>query len=152
MAQMCLALPLIGGDTKFQPVYVGDVASAIAKTLGRGTSGETYELGGPRSYSFKELMEFLLETIDRRRLLMPVPWFAANMLGFTGEILGALPFVKPFLTRDQVKNLQVDNVMSDDAKGFDDLGITPETIESVVPSYLAKYRKYGQFHEKAADA
>ncbi|MGB0906808.1 MAG: complex I NDUFA9 subunit family protein [Maricaulaceae bacterium] len=148
MAQMMPALPLVGGDTKFQPVYVGDVAAAITKTLGGGTSGETYELGGPRQYSFKELMEFLLETIDRKRILAPVPWAAANMLGAVGDMTGALPLIKPFLTRDQVKSLKVDSVVSDTAKGFDALGITTETIEAVVPTYLAKYRKYGQFHEK----
>jgi len=145
------ALPLLGGgDTKFQPVYVGDVADAIAKVIGAGTNGTTYELGGPRVYSFKELMQFMLETIDRKRFLAPVPWFAANMMGFAGEISGAAPFVKPFLTRDQVKNLKVDNVVADDALGFAELGTKLETIEAIVPSYLGRYRKYGQFHEKRA--
>jgi len=131
-----------------QPVYAGDVAEAIAKVVGQGTSGKTYELGGPQSYSFKELMQFTLGAIDRKRFLAPVPWFAANMMGFTGEILGYLPFVKPFLTRDQVKNLKVDNVVADDALGFSDLGIKLETMEAIVPSYLERYRKYGQFHER----
>jgi len=149
MAQFAPALPLLGGgETKFQPVYVGDVAEAIAKVAGQGTSGKTYELGGPRVYSFKELMQFMLETIDRKRFLAPVPWFAANMMGFAGEISGAAPFVKPFLTRDQVKNLKVDNVVADDALGFAELGTKLETIEAIVPSYLGRYRKYGQFHEK----
>ena len=143
------ALPLLGGgNTKFQPVYVGDVADAIAKVIGSGTNGTTYELGGPRIYSFKELMQFMLSEIDRRRLLIPVPWFGANALGFVGELTGALPFVPPFLTRDQVRNLKVDNVVSDGAAGFDDIGIQLETVESIVPQYLAKYRKHGQFHEK----
>lgn len=149
MAQFAPALPLLGGgDTKFQPVYVGDVADAIAKVLGNGTTGETYELGGPRVYSFKELMRFMLDTIDRKRLLLPVPWFGANMMGAMGELSGKMPFIAPFLTRDQVKNLKVDNVVSDTAKGFDDLGLQLETVESIVPDYLSKYRKYGQFHEK----
>ncbi len=151
MAQFAPALPLMGGgETKMQPVYVGDVAKAIAKKIGQGTSGETYELGGPQSYSFKELMQFTLETIDRKRFLAPVPWFAANMLGFMGELSGHAPFVKPFLTRDQVKNLKLDNVVADDALSFADLGISLETIESIVPSYLGRFRKYGQFHEKSA--
>lgn len=151
MAQFAPALPLIGGgETKMQPVYVGDVAQAIAKSVGQGTSGKTYELGGPQSYSFKELMQFTLETIDRKRFLAPVPWFAANMMGFMGEMSGYLPFIKPFLTRDQVKNLKVDNVVADDALAFSDLGISLETIESIVPSYLGRFRKYGQFHEKRA--
>lgn len=151
IAQLAPALPLLGGGTtKFQPVYVGDVAEAIAKVATQGTAGKTYELGGPRTYSFKELMQFMLETIDRKRFLAPVPWFAANMMGFAGEISGAAPFVKPFLTRDQVKNLKVDNVVADDALGFAELGIKLETIEAIVPTYLGRYRKYGQFHEKRA--
>ena len=149
MAQYAPALPLIGGgETKMQPVYVGDVAEAIAKVVGGGTSGKIYELGGPQSYSFKELMQFTLQAIDRKRFLVPVPWFAANMMGFMGEISGYAPFVKPFLTRDQVKNLKVDNVVADDALGFSDLGIKLEAMEAIVPSYLERYRKYGQFHER----
>lgn len=150
MATMAPALPLVGGDTKFQPVYVGDVAEAIAKLAGRGTSGETYELGGPRVYKFKELMQFVTETTDRKRFLLPVPWIGATALGMMGEIAGALPFVKPFLTRDQVTNLKIDNVVADDAKGFKELGIDLETVESIVPAYLERYRKYGQFHEKTS--
>ena len=149
MAQLMPALPLLGGgETKMQPAYVGDVAQAIAKCAGQGSSGKTYELGGPQSYSFKELMQFMLETIDKKRFLAPVPWFAANMMGFMGEISGYAPFVKPFLTRDQVKNLQVDNVVADDALGFSELGIKLETVEAIVPSYLERFRKYGQFHER----
>lgn len=149
MAQLAPALPLLGGgDTVFQPVYVGDVAQAIAKAVNKGSSSKTYELGGPRTYTFKELMQFMLETIDRKRFLVPVPWAAANMMGALGEISGMAPFVKPFLTRDQVKNLKVDNVVADDALGFEDLDIRLETIEAIVPTYLARFRKYGQFHEK----
>ena len=150
LATMAPALPLIGGETRFQPVYAGDVAEGIAKVLRGGTQGDTYELGGPQSYSFKELLSFMLGVIDRKRLLVPVPFFAANMLGFMGEISGWLPFVKPFLTRDQVTNLKVDNVVGSNVKTFADLGIKLETIEALVPSYLAKYRKYGQFHERQA--
>ena len=143
------ALPLIGGGkTKFQPVYVEDVANAVAVSVPRGTSGQTFELGGPKTYTFKELLQFILQTVDKKRVLAPVPWFAANIMGFGGELSGAVPFVKPFLTRDQVENLKVDNIVSDTAKGFDELGIRPETVEAIVPSYLSKYRKYGQFHEK----
>lgn len=147
MTTIAPALPLIGGDTKFQPVYAGDVAQAIAKVISQGTSGETYELGGPRVYSFKELLQFVLDVTDRKRFLAPIPWIGANILGMLGEISGALPFVKPFLTRDQVANLKVDNVVSEDAKSASDLGIDLETIESIVPPYLERFRKYGQFHE-----
>ena len=149
MTSFAPALPLIGGGkTKFQPVFVEDVANAVAISVTRGTSGQTYELGGPQTYTFKALLEFILETVDKKRLLAPMPWFAANMMGFGGELSAALPFVKPFLTRDQVKNLKVDNVVAADAAGFEAFDIRPETIEAIVPSYLAKYRKYGQFYEK----
>ena len=143
------ALPLLGGGrTKLQPVFVEDVANAVAISVTRGTSGQTFELGGPRSYRFKALMEFILDTIGKKRLLLPVPWFAANIMGFCGEISGALPFIKPFLTRDQVKSLKTDNVVAENADGFEAFDIRPETIEAIVPTYLAKYRKYGQFYEK----
>lgn len=149
LSQIAPALPLIGGgDTKLQPVYAGDVAEAVAKVVRSGTQGQTYELGGPRAYSFKELMEFMLETVGRKRLLVPVPWLAANMLGFAGELSGYLPFVAPFLTRDQVASLKADNVVGDDVLGFETLGISLETIEAHVPAYLGRYRKYGQFYEK----
>lgn len=142
------ALPLIGGgETKFQPAYVGDVADAVARVVKAGTSGQTYELAGPHTYSFTELMRFTLEAIDRSRLLLPVPWFAATPMGFLGELSGSLPFVEPFLTRDQVENLKVDNVASGDHPGFEALNITPDTIEAIVPDYLERFRKYGQFHE-----
>lgn len=153
MAQLSPALPLIGGGkTKFQPVYVADVADAIARRVEAEVSAQTYELGGPQTYSFKELLQFMLQTIGKKRLLVPVPWFAANMMGFGGEMVGALPFLEPFLTRDQVKNLKSDNVVAQDAKGFAELGITPETIEAIVPSYLIKYRKYGEFHQPGKDS
>ncbi len=149
LAAFAPALPLIGGgQTKLQPVYVDDVAKAISESVSRGTTGQIYELGGPRGYSFKELLKFILGIIDKKRLLLPVPWFAANIMGVMGELSGALPFVKPFLTRDQVKNLKVDNLVSDDAVGFEAFGIKPKTIEAIVPDYLSKYRKYGEFYEK----
>ncbi|MGJ8558627.1 MAG: complex I NDUFA9 subunit family protein [Litorimonas sp.] len=148
LAVMSPALPLIGGgETKFQPAYVVDVADAVATVMKRGTTGQTYELAGPQTYSFEQLMRFTLDAIDRRRFLIPVPWFAATPMGFAGEIAGALPFVEPFLTRDQVENLKVDNVASGDHLGFSDLNITPDTIESIVPDYLERFRKHGQFHE-----
>jgi NADH dehydrogenase len=152
MARFAPALPLIGGGkTRFQPVHVGDVAAAIASALETdASSGETFELGGPGVYSFKELMDFLLETIDRRRFLVPMPFSAGAMLGFMGETSAILPFVEPFLTRDQVILLKTDNVVADDAKTLADLGVDPKTIESVVPTYLGRFRTHGQFHEKSA--
>lgn len=153
MTSLAPALPLIGGgDTKFQPTYVVDVAKAVATVIRKGTNGLIYELAGPQTYSFKELMRFTLDAVDKRRLLVPLPWFAANAMGFMGEMSGALPFVTPFLTRDQVDNLKVDNVASGRHPGFVELGIVPDTIEAIVPDYLERFRKYGQFHETRAPA
>jgi uncharacterized protein YbjT (DUF2867 family) len=153
MARFAPALPLIGGGkTRFQPVFVGDVAEAAVKALfDPAAAGRTYELGGPSVYTFKQLMEFILRTIRRRRLLLPVPFPAAGALGLLGEIAGKLPFVQPFLTRDQVELLKSDNVVGATDEGHPtlaDLGIDAETIESVVPSYLIRYRKGGQFADK----
>ena len=151
MAQLSPALPLIGGGhTQFQPVYVADLADAIATRVTRGSSGATYELGGPRTYSFKELMIIVLDAIDRKRMLVPLPFTIAGVMGLAGELTGALPFVSPFLTRDQVENLKSNNTVSDEAKGFSDLGITPEALEAIVPAYLVRFKKYGQFHKKAS--
>jgi len=158
MTSFAPALPLIGGGaTKFQPIFAGDVAEAVAACLKRGTKGETYGLGGPQTYTFKELLEFVLTTVDRKRLLLPLPWFAANAMGFAGELSGAIPFVAPFLTRDQVnltrdqvKLLKNDNIVPEDMKSADDLGLKLETVEAIVPSYLARYRHHGQFHERQA--
>ncbi|MCD6035064.1 MAG: NAD-dependent epimerase/dehydratase [Rickettsiales bacterium] len=129
-------LPLIGGgDTRMQPVYVADVARAIVYALEHSDcEGKTYELGGPHTYSFKELMEYLLTQIKRERLLMPIP-FSFAML--EAAFLEHLP--KPPLTRDQVQMLKVDNVVHDDALTFDDLNISPTALEAIVPGYLARY-------------
>lgn len=154
MATMSLALPLIGGGkTRFQPVYVDDVADAICEILARSdVAGETFELGGPQVYTFKELMELMLYEIDRRRILMPMPFAIANMVGLAGEITGKLPFVDPVLTRDQVKLLKNDNVVSQggDVKTISDLGIAPTAVESLLSSYMVRYRRYGQFTERTA--
>ena len=150
MARFAPALPLPGGGKmKMQPVFVGDVADCVANAIDNPSAAGIYELGGPRAYTYRELMEFILETIDRPRFLVPMPMFAMSALGFAGEIAGALPFVEPFLTRDQVIMLGEDNVVSPDMRGVADLGVTPETIESIVPSYLERYRRHGQFYETA---
>lgn len=147
-------LPLIGGGkTRFQPVYVDDVADAICEALARPEAkGRTYELGGPRIYTFRELMELMLKEIGMRRILLPVPFPLAFMLGLAGEIVGRLPFIDPFLTRDQVRQLKRDNVVdaSGDVGTLADLENNPHTVESILPSYMVRYRKYGQFAEKHA--
>jgi len=148
MARFAPVLPLPGGgDMKMQPVFVGDVAASVAASISDTSTSGVYELGGPRTYSYKELMEFILKTIDRPRFLVPVPMFMMSLLGLAGEIAAIVPFVKPFLTRDQVVSLSEDNIVAAHGHGLGDLGITPETIESIVPNYLERYRRYGQFHE-----
>lgn len=147
LARFSPVLPLIGGGlTKFQPVFAGDVATAIADAVdGKAQAGATYELGGPDVKTFKELMRFVLATIERRRLLVPVPFFAAKL-----KALG-LQFMPPplTLTPDQVELLRTDNIVSDNAiaegRTLQAFGIKPEPIEAIVPSYLWRFRKAGQF-------
>jgi uncharacterized protein YbjT (DUF2867 family) len=146
LARIAPALPLPGGGhTRFQPVFVGNVAEAIAKAVDGGAkAGAIYELGGPDVRSFKDLMEFTLATIQRRRLLVPVPF---PVMKLQAAVLQFLP--KPPLTPDQVELLRNDNVVSDDARGdgrtLEALGIIPETVDAIVPSYLWRFRKAGQF-------
>ncbi len=152
MARFAPALPLIGGGkTKFQPVWCADVAAAAVAALESDAArGKTYELGGPEVYIFKEVMEFILTTIRRKRLLVPLPFPVASLMGLGGEISGMLPFVEPFLTRDQVRLLKQDNIVGisgEEVGTLADLGIEPETVESIVPEYLYRYRKGGQFSE-----
>lgn len=142
MARLSPALPLLnGGRTRFQPVYVGDVALAIVTALNDPAArGRTYELGGPRVYSFKELLELLLHEIHRRRLLLSLPMPLARL---QARVLELLP--KPPLTRDQLRLLERDNVVGSGALTFADLGIQPQTIETVLPNYLDRYRPGGRF-------
>lgn len=152
MASVAPALPLIGGGkTKFQPVYVDDVADAICEALVRPeAAGKVYEIGGPRIYTFRELMELMLAETGLRRLLLPVPFPIASLMGLGGEIAGWAPFVEPPLTRDQVKLLKHDNVVGEGALTLADLGVAAQTVESILPSYMVRYRRYGQFAEHAA--
>lgn len=154
MAMMSPALPLIGGGkTKFQPVYVDDVADAVCEALILPEAkGRVYELGGPRIYSFKDLLQLMLAETGRKRILAPVPFPLAFLIGFAGQTAGALPFVEPPLTADQVKLLKSDNVVETDGSvgTIADLGIAPQTVESILPSYMVRYRKYGQFAERSA--
>jgi NADH dehydrogenase len=146
MAMFSPALPLIGGgQTRFQPVYVGDVAEAIVRTLDDPAAiGQTFELGGPRIYSFRQLMELLLAQIRRHRCLINLPFAVADI---QAALLERLPV--PPLTRDQVRLLRRDNVVSPGAKGLGDLGIVPTAVETVIPSYLEIYRRGGRFRPAA---
>jgi len=151
LARFSPALPLIGGGlTRFQPAFVGDVAAAIADAVdGKARPGTIYELGGPEVRTFKELMQFVLSTIERRRLLVPLPFFAARMQAM---FLQYLP--KPLLTPDQVELLRVDNVVSAAAQAegrtLQGLNIDPEPMEAIVPSYLWRFRRTGQFRSRLA--
>jgi uncharacterized protein YbjT (DUF2867 family) len=124
------------GGCKFQPVFVGDVADAMVRAIDKPSSrGETFELGGPRTYSFKEIMELLLEVTERKRLLVPMPLVLAEA---DALLLQLLP--KPLLTTDQVKLLEVDNVVSGKAPGLDAFGIEAAAAESILPTYLHRFR------------
>jgi NADH dehydrogenase len=138
MAQISPFLPLIdGGETRFQPVYVDDVARAVIAGLDdKETGGKTYELGGPDVYTFRELMEYLLGVLHRRRLLLNLP---GNIAAIQARFMEMLP--KPPLTRDQIALMASDNVVSEGALGLADLGITPTPLEVVVPSYVQRYAK-----------
>ena len=151
LACIAPALPLPGGGhTRFQAVFAGDVAEAIGKAAdGDAKPGTIYELGGPDVQTFKELMQFVLATIERRRLLLPVPF---GLMKLQATFLQFLP--KPPITPDQVELLKSDNVVSAAAgaqgRTLEALGITPNSIASVVPEYLWRFRETGQFHGRPA--
>jgi uncharacterized protein YbjT (DUF2867 family) len=147
MARYSPALPLIGGGhNKYQPVYVCDVADAIIRSLHEDAApGQIYELGGPRVYTFKALMELMLRELRRHRGLIPIPYWMADI---QAAILQVLPF--PLLTRDQVKLLQIDNVLSGTKPGLAELGIQPTALELILPTYLDIYRKGGRFAAPSA--
>jgi len=137
------ALPLIGGGTtRFQPVYVGDVADAALAALDRHEApGRIYQLGGPRIYTFRELMELMLREIRRRRVLVSIPFALARFEAFFLERLPG----PPLLTRDQVRLLERDSVVQPGAPTLADLGITPTAVELVLPTYLEAYRRGGRY-------
>jgi NADH dehydrogenase len=148
MAQVSPVLPLVGGGhTRFQPVFVGDVGKAVARAVGAPeAAGRTYELGGPATFTFRQLMELMLSEIGKRRFLAPIPWPAAALLGAAGDLAGAL--IEPPITADQVILLKTDNVVSGALPGLAELGITATTLEAVLPDYLYRYRKGGQYADQ----
>jgi NADH dehydrogenase len=151
LARVLPALPLIGGgETRFQPVYVGDVAEAVALGVeGKTGAGRVIELGGPAVRSFRQILEYILAETGRNRLLVPIPFPLAEL---QGKMLGMLP--KPLLTRDQVLMLKTDNVVSEAAvregRTLLGLGLTPTSIEAIVPGYLYRFRAAGQFDNRHA--
>lgn len=140
LAQVLPALPMFGGgSTRFQPVYVGDVADAAMAALDRAeAAGKTYELGGPKIYTFREILEFILRTTGRKRFLVSIPYSVGALQARLFELLP-----KPLLTRDQLLLLQRDNVVSPGALTLADLGIAPKAVEAIVPTYLARFRRGG---------
>lgn len=152
LARLLPVLPLVGGgETRMQPVYVGDVADAIADAVdGTAKPGATYELGGPEVLTLREIYQIILATTDRDRMLVPLPFGLARLKALVLQFAPS-PFT---LTRDQVTLLQADNVVSDAAKAagltLEGLGITPDSLEAVVPQYLWRFRPQGQFQRKNA--
>ncbi|MAM74437.1 MAG: complex I NDUFA9 subunit family protein [Tistrella sp.] len=141
MTRISPALPLIGGgQTRFQPVWVVDVAEAVVRALDEPEfAGRTFELGGPKVYSFAQILEYILATVRKHRGLVPMPWALAGVVARFGDLLpgGMAP-----LTTDQLRMLKRDNVVAEGAEGFAAFGIRPTPVEAVVPDYLARYRAW----------
>lgn len=145
LGRLSPVMPLIGGSTRFQPVYVGDVAQAVVAALeGRAKPGVTYELGGPRIYSFRQLLGKVAEYTNRKWLYLPLPFWLAKLQGAFLQILPTPP-----LTLDQVRLLQNDNVVSEEAvsegRTLQGLDIQPRPVEAIVPQYLVRFRPKGEF-------
>ena len=133
--------------TRFQPVYVADVAEAVAKSVaGELKPGTVYELGGPEIFTFKELMQIVLDESDRKRILLPLPKPLAALMGFIGDLV---PFGLAPITSDQVRQLDRDSVVSQEAKDegrtLEGMGIGPHTVRAIVPTYIWRYRPEGEF-------
>ncbi|MCF6444541.1 complex I NDUFA9 subunit family protein [Nereida sp. MMG025] len=147
MSRLGPILPVVGADTKFQPVYVDDVAqAAVLAATGQAKAG-VYELGGPDVSAFRALMQQMLQVIRRRKLILNIPFGMAMVMGFGFDVLNkiSLGLIPAQITRDQVRNLRNDNVVGADMMGFDTLGITPTALESVLPEYLWRFRPSGQY-------
>ncbi len=143
LARLAPALPLVGGGfTRFQPAYVGDVADAAVAALDR--AGGLFELGGPKTYSFRQLMELLLAEIGRKRLLVPVPFQVMQAKAALIQFMPGAP-----ITPDQVELLKYDNVVSEGAAGFAAFGIEPKDIETIIPTYLDRFRAGGRFARRS---
>lgn len=155
MTKLGPVLPVVGADTRFQPVYVDDVAKAAVLAANGQAAPGIYELGGPDVDTFRELMKQMLGVINRRRAIVNIPFFVARIIGGALDLLQAVTLGlvhNSMLTRDQVRNLANDNVVAADAKGFADLGIQPIALEAVLPDYLWRFRPDGQYDELKASA
>ena len=155
MARLAPVLPLVGPDTRFQPVFVDDVAQAAVLGATGAAAPGVYELGGPEVATFADLMRRMLAVIQRKRVLLPLPRPVAGLMAFGFDMLQAVTgglIENRVLTRDQLKNLARDNVVSPGARGFADLGIQPTTLDSVLPDYLWRFRPAGQYAAIKASA
>ena len=155
MTRMGPVLPLVGADTRFQPVYVDDVAQAAVKGVTGAAAPGVYELGGPEAATFRELMTRMLGVIHRRRIIVGLPFWVARIMAAGFDLVQFVTMgliSNGVLTRDQVKNLRSDNVVSEGAKGLGDLGITPVSMGSVMPDYLWRFRPSGQYDDIKASA
>jgi uncharacterized protein YbjT (DUF2867 family) len=149
MAMLSPVLPLIGGgETQFQPIYVGNVADAVIRVLDDpATAGRTYELGGPQVYTFRQLMELMLAEIKRKRLFIDLPF---GLAALQARLMAILP--SPPLTVDQVEMLKRDNVVSSGALSLSTLGIAPTPVEAILPLYLDRFRRGGWYDRRRAAA
>ena len=147
LAMISPVLPLIGGgETRFQPVYVGNVADAVVRCIDESmTAGRTYELGGPKIYTLRQVFELLLAEIRRKRLLIDIPF---GLAALQARLLSLLP--NPLLTPDQVELLKRDNVVSSGALSLETLGIAPTAVEAVLPTYLDRFRRGGWYAREPA--
>jgi NADH dehydrogenase len=155
MTRLGPVLPIVGAETRFQPVYVDDVAqAAVAGVLGRAEPG-VYELGGPDIATFRELMWRMLEVINRRRLVIGLPFWLGGIMATLLDALEAVTlglFRNTILTRDQLVSLREDNIVSPGAKGLAELGIEPSAMDAVLPEYLWRFRPSGQYEAIKASA
>ena len=147
-------LPVVGAQTRFQPVYVDDVARAACLGIEGAAPGGIYELGGPDAESFRDLMGRMLGVIRRRKMVLNLPFWVAGIIAPLAEMAQTLSFraITAPITRDQVRSLAVDNVVAEGAKGFDDLGFAPTAMDAVLPDYLWRFRPSGQYNEMQASA
>lgn len=154
MTRMGPVLPIVGGQTRFQPVFVDDVAAAAEKAVKGEAAPGIYELGGPDVQTFRELMQDMLTVIQRRRMIVNIPFWIAGVMGTVFDAGSAMTggLVSAPLTRDQVTSLRSDNVVAEGAKTFADLGITPTAMEVVLPQYLWRFRQTGQYADITASA
>lgn len=146
MSRLGPVLPVVGADTRFQPVFVDDVAAAAVNALDHGATG-VFELGGPDVNTFRELMQQMLQIVRRRRLIVNIPFWIARIMASVLRVVQVLSLgiVKAPITRDQVANLANDNVVAADARSLADLGVTPTAMEAILPDYLWRFRPSGQY-------